>query len=281
MVLLYIMFIVNFADDSTVVTKAKTLLEASITANLNLDKIYNWLCANRLKLNIDKTKFSIFTKKKVTWNPIIKINNCIIEQTHCSKLLGIFVDNKLNFSNHIKKVCSKLAYCGHILNKVDKSVNTKIKKQMYYAFAAPLIEYGISVYASTSYKQLHPLQVIQNMLIRSLSNKILPTNMLFKKLGILNIKQLFSMKLACYMFRAKHGNCPETIINKIYTESQHSYRTRHKNLSKKPKFTKTISTKCLSWQAPSAWNELTTDIKNCNNYKKFKIMVKQYLLNSS
>jgi hypothetical protein len=52
--------VVSYADDTTLFCSGhnKEILENKI--NIELDKVYKWLCANKLLLNIDKTKCQIY-----------------------------------------------------------------------------------------------------------------------------------------------------------------------------------------------------------------------------
>lgn len=276
------LFMSNFADDTCIVARSKSLFELNLLVNINMQNVFVWLCANSLKLNIEKTKYTIFTNKRLQIQPVIKINNNVIEKTNCTKLLGVFVDSKLNFAIHISKLCSKLAFCGHILNKLDKCISVQIKKQIYYAFAAPLLEYAISLYGSTSKTSLAHLQVIQNMLIRNIypirHNNYISTSSMYKELSILNISQIYELNLACYMYKAKAALCPTTIKDIIISVNKHSYNTRNKNLLKKPQYTKTISTRSLAWQAPNIWNKVPESVKNVNSYKKFRSSFKLDIL---
>ena len=51
---------ITFAEDTKVIYAGKNLNDLTISVNKELDKIYNWLSANKLFLNINKTKYLIF-----------------------------------------------------------------------------------------------------------------------------------------------------------------------------------------------------------------------------
>lgn len=269
-----------FADDSTLVISNKNILQLEISTNIILSKLYRWLCANKLKLNINKTKYTIFSNKKILINPIIKINEQIIERTACTKLLGIDIDQSLNFSKHISKVCSKIAYCSHILTKLKGKTNIKILKSIYYAFANPIMEYAISIWGSTAKCFLQPLHVVQNSLIRAMQYVPRYTNMniVYKNLKILRISSLYYFSVCNYMFKAVNNSCPEIIKNILIIKNTNKYVTRQSNYLRKPQYTLSKCTKSLSWKAPTFYNLLPQDIKDSSSNKVFKNKLKVHIL---
>ena len=97
-----ILFSIVFADDTTVFYSSKNFQELSDVVNNELSKIKEWLNANRLSLNIDKTHFMIFRPKGKKENcPTIHINGSSIQEVDDAKCLGIIIDNKLNWIEHI------------------------------------------------------------------------------------------------------------------------------------------------------------------------------------
>ena len=84
-------------------------------ANVAMDKIAVWLKANKLCLNIDKTNYCIFKTTCVSTDniPDIVIDHKIIKRVDCCKYLGISLDCRLSFVQHINAIVSKVnQYCG-------------------------------------------------------------------------------------------------------------------------------------------------------------------------
>ena len=50
----------HFADDTNLLLSSKSIKDLRKKMNSDLNCIYQWLCANRLSLNTDKTEFLIF-----------------------------------------------------------------------------------------------------------------------------------------------------------------------------------------------------------------------------
>ena len=76
--------ILSFADDTTVYISNPSVDEMVDIVNTELKKLYGWLCANRLSLNIKKTNFCIFSptsnKHNIISNKTITLNDQIINQ---------------------------------------------------------------------------------------------------------------------------------------------------------------------------------------------------------
>ena len=62
-------------------------------------KIYDWLLANKLSLNVSKSNVLTFRTKNQSDQPILnlKINNENIEEKKCAKYLGVIFDHKLTW----------------------------------------------------------------------------------------------------------------------------------------------------------------------------------------
>jgi len=69
-----------FADDTNLFIHGKSLGELEITANNTLKQLTQWMAANKLSINIDKTCYSIFSpKNKVEKDIKLSINNITIK----------------------------------------------------------------------------------------------------------------------------------------------------------------------------------------------------------
>ena len=73
--------------------------------NKELKKLQEWLITNRLALNVSKTNFTIFSPpNKPLKNITLRIRKKVIEQKEYVKYLGILIDSKLSFSQHIASI---------------------------------------------------------------------------------------------------------------------------------------------------------------------------------
>ena len=169
--------------------------------NLNRDliSVNQWLCANKLSLNIDKSNFVIFRppQKKVNYNIKLKIDNKDIKEMKSIKYLGVYIDCHLKWKEHILEVSKKLARGIGILLKLRHFVNLASLVQVYYSITYSFLTYGIIVWGNTYSNNLQPLIILQKKAIRiiTFSDFRTHTSLIFKQLSLLSYAMLLSFKL--------------------------------------------------------------------------------------
>ena len=72
--------ILSFADDTTVYLAGPNINELVQTVNRELNLLYKWLCANKLSLNIEKTKQILFSPTETYIHPHVMINETPINR---------------------------------------------------------------------------------------------------------------------------------------------------------------------------------------------------------
>ena len=102
-----------------------------------------------------------------------------------TKYLGVFIDNKLNFEEHILTLENKIARSVGILSKVRYNFPLKTLLQLYHALIHPLLTYGIVVWGSTYPSYLSKLKTLQNKTMRIISGSHYcdEANPIYKNLG--------------------------------------------------------------------------------------------------
>ena len=104
---------IMFADDTNLFFSSSNIKTLFATVNHELEKISLWFIANRLSLNVEKTKYTLFHKKSVRDNiplklPDLKIANNSIERTTSIKFLGVMIDENITWEDHIHKIETNL-----------------------------------------------------------------------------------------------------------------------------------------------------------------------------
>ena len=101
-------------------------------------------------INLDTNKPAqevLFSKKKETQNdPNISLINIQVERVSHQKHLGIILDEKLNFKEHINSTTLKVNRGLAVLKKLRYSLPWKSLITIYKALLRPLLDYGDITY---------------------------------------------------------------------------------------------------------------------------------------
>ena len=158
---------VLFADDTNIFMSGKNLPSMAMALNEQLTAIYEWLCCNKLSLNVLKTHYMIFTQRNKKVNDIsLYINNVSIERVYVTKFLGVQIDSQLNLKNHIEYTCNKLRKCIGILSKARRKLQKSSLISLYYSFAFPYFINCNHVWGNTYQTNLNNAVLVQKKLIR-------------------------------------------------------------------------------------------------------------------
>src|SRR6267154_373085 len=114
-------------------------------------EIYQWCLSNKLTINLNKTNYTIFSHSRKTSveNINIYLGNFQIKYTTFCKYLGILIDHKLDWQDHIDFIYKKLLkFCG-IFYKIRDLLPFQCLKMVYFSFVYTHILYGIEIYANT------------------------------------------------------------------------------------------------------------------------------------
>ena len=133
---------IQFADDTTVSASGSDFGELCGIINEELKKIETWSNSNRMVLNSNKTRAVIFTNRLhdvVDGNCKISLNDVDVEFHHDVTFLGLILDDKLKFNDHISLVCTKLSKIVGILYRIRLLLPKKSLIGIYYSLFYPYL----------------------------------------------------------------------------------------------------------------------------------------------
>ena len=104
---------IMFADDTNLFYSNKYINTLFKIANEELNEINEWFRANKLSINVGKTKYIFFHKqddsKKIPQKlPMLILNNTTLERINSIKFLGAILDENTNWNRHMKLVENKI-----------------------------------------------------------------------------------------------------------------------------------------------------------------------------
>ena len=173
----------------------------------------NWLNANKLSLNTDKTHFILFTNKgKIITNYCkVYMNHQEISEVNSTKFLGIIINNQLNWKNHLDHICTKVSKNIGIILKARRVFDKRTLLSLYYSLIYPCLTYCIQVWGSTYQTHLSKLVILQKKIVRIIHG-VPPrthTEPLFSELNILKVSNLYKYSIALFMYKLNYSKLPD------------------------------------------------------------------------
>ena len=156
-----------FADDTNITVPGCTFAELEQATNSELNNLYNWLKANKLSLNIAKTELMVIsTRQKFLAENCSEINIQLdghpISRVEHTKSLGLNIDDRLSWSNHIKDLCKKISSAIGALRRIRPLISQSTEVQIYNALIQPHFDYCAPVWDGLSSYLCEKLQKLQN-----------------------------------------------------------------------------------------------------------------------
>ena len=250
--------------------------------NNELINIQNWLNANKLALNVDKSSFLIFhpPQKKLPYRIKLSINGRSFKYDKSIKYLGIMFDSHLKWKEHVKLVSNKVKRGIGIISKTRLFVSQSILFliNLYYTLIYSFLNYGITAWGNTYPSTTQPLLLFRKRALRliTFSGYREHTNPLFIKFEILKFHDLVEYNNALFVFNSEVFNNFFTPVN-----LQHNYRTRlaSKSSFSLPKARTKYGKFSIRFAGTQIWNSVDESIKKTTSISNFKIQMKQFLIN--
>ena len=275
-----------FADDTNLFLNNSNILNLETNLNVELEKVSQWLHANKLSLNIEKTSFVVFhsPQRRIDHRLNLRISNMFVKSDDQVKYLGLIFDSNLNWNPYLHELSKTISRGKGVLSKIRHFVNRNILHKLYYSLIYPFLTYGLSIWGNTYNSTLRPLITLQKRAIRTItfSKPDEHSEPLFKELEILKLTDLVTLHNALLMYHYYYNLLPSSFENFFQTvASLHSYNTRL--ASKSTYYINTIKTNYgkfnIRFAAVNVWNHLDERIKHLP-LKTFKNKVKLNILQS-
>ena len=147
----------NYGDDNTQYSTGKDLNRIRRNVEIDFMILHQWFHENHMKLNPGQCHYIEIGSKDLSHE--IMLNNNEMTSSNWEKLLGIFLDSKLNFESHVGSLCRKadqkinaLARLKNALATYHLPLNSVIKSRFTYC---PLIWMFTSRYLNNASNDIH------------------------------------------------------------------------------------------------------------------------------
>ena len=266
--------ICNFADDNTLYSGGIEL--SIILENLKHDmkSILKWFKVNSMKANPEKFQFMILGRKnrsKIT----LMINSKEIQEKDSVELLGIRIDKKLTFNEHINNLCRNANYKLYALRRIRKYLTRDQAKLLYSAFINSQFSYASTIWMFCRKNKYSKIQKIHHKSLKVVFNRDEEYLSLLEINNEISIHQKHLHALICEVFKSLNNTNPE------FMWSYFIFKNTTYNIKNGPLMILTgakstyYGINSVQFRACLLWNGLTRSIKHSESVPELKRKLKE------
>ena len=158
--------VVKYVDDTTVYDVLKLGQNGLLQESLN--ELIKWTSDNCMTINQKKTKQLVINFTKNEYDVNLIMNNESIEQVHEAKLLGVWINDKLNWDTHVNDIYSKAVKRLYLLVQLRRAGLCKKDLCKYYTTCIrSVLEYACQVFhGGLTKEQSDLLESVQKRALR-------------------------------------------------------------------------------------------------------------------
>ena len=261
-----------YADDVILYTAINTVEDCNKLQH-DLNTLVRWAEDWKMSFNLQKCEFLRITLKK---NPIAvqyTLHDYTIHEVTHAKYLGVVIDSKLSWSEHIKQVTNKANKVKGFLQRNLYNCPISIKTNCYKSMIKPIVEYACTIWAPHTQKDIAAIESVQRRAARFVCNNyssFTSVNALLSYLQWPTLEHCRNQLKALTMFKIVH-NLIDVPSNTLLKPATSDHYTRGHTAKFQRPFTRVDSYRYSF--IPSAikiWNSLPQDLINCTNINLFK-----------
>ena len=242
----------------------------------DLKKINDWAFQWKMTLNPDRSKQVqevIFSRKiKKATHPPLLFNNNNVSQVNSQKHLGVIVDVKLTFEEHLKNVLNKTSKTIGLLRKLSNLLPRQALVTIYKAFIRPFLDYGDVLYDQAFNNSFHAkIESIQYNACLAITGAIRGTSRekIYQELGLESLQLRRWYRKLCLFYKVFKNEHPKYLFNLIPVRRT-PYATRTVGNIPFIKIKHNFFKNSFFPSAIIEWNNLDPNLRNSKSILVFK-----------
>ena len=265
--------IANYADDNSPFACDKNISNVILQLEGDSNTLLEWVKNNGLKANPDKFHIILNGSHE---DEFIIVDEYVIQNSKCEKLLGIKIDYELSFDDHVTDLCKKASRKLHALSRISKFMNYKKRRLVMRSFISSQFWYCPLVWMFHSRRLNNRINSIHERSLRLVyDDKVSSFEELLIKDNSFTIHERNVQTLAIELYKVVNGLSPEIMKHvsplkeSIRYPSENILITRNVNSVK-------YGTGTLAHLGPKIWGIIPNDIKSEPSLNIFKKKIKRW-----
>ena len=271
-----------YADDKQLYFSNANARIVQKTLNSELAVVSSWITDNGLLLNPQKCKSLIFRRTNSKHNQTeeekinFSVNGTLIEPSTTCKLLGVHIDERLNFNNHVASICKKISKQIAVISRFRKLLSIQTKLTLYKAYILPHFTYCSTVWMHCGKTASDKLEKLNKRALRLIFND--NANTYTTLLETANMPSLYDRRvqdMCILIYKVIHGTTP-TPLRTLLTLRSKSRNLRGELILVQPRvITTKYGLNTFRYYGPKIWNSLNDELRTSPTLKKFVTRIRK------
>ena len=268
----------NYADDNSMIYSSPDI--NAILTNLKHDckNAIKWFGNNSMEANPDKFQFMVLSSDPLEQQKIEIENDITLLSESRVKLLGVIIDDRLQFNDHISAMCCRAARQLNALARISKHLDSKSKHIIYNSFVASNFNYCPLVWHFCGQVNNNKLEKLQERSLRIIHidyEASFETLLKCSKQESLLTKRLKIMILE--VFKTVNRLNP-SCLHDLFTNNEVVYDLRTQKLEQPKRRTTTYGLRTFSYLGSKLWKLLASEYSEVNDidYERLKFLIKYW-----
>ncbi|MEW8547257.1 MAG: reverse transcriptase family protein [Candidatus Thiodiazotropha sp.] len=268
-----------YADDTTLydIQISQQMIEQNL--QIALDQLRTWSKNNGMLLNAAKTKVMLVTtnqkrQRLTTASLKLEYMDESLQMVSSDKILGVFVDNNLKWSDHIKHITKKISSNIWLLSKIKHFLSQAHRIQFYKSYVQPHIDFCNMVWGSTCESNKLKIFRLQKRACRViLDYNVEDSHEALSSLKILSLYDRLLLRKAKFMYKVYNGLTPQyisdnfTLRNEVNTSVV--LRSSASGCFVPPQPKKECFKHSMRYSGCLIWNSLPNEVKCAQTLETF------------
>ena len=203
-----------YVDDHQVFVAHETMKRVEKILVDNGEKMTKWYQDNLLKVNCDKYQAMVLGNPKGERNADLDISGEKVEQSQSIKILGVTLDENLNFKDHLRSVSKKVAGMIGVLRRLKNLIPVNAKLLLYKSAIMPHLTYCHLVWHFCTASDNRKLERLQERALRLVYNTTAESyDALLKRAKLTTLQNRRLQDILILMFKVKNKLTTNEIAN--------------------------------------------------------------------
>ena len=216
----------NYADDNTLVNSDACILSLKSKLEKSANMASHWFANNHMKSNFSKFQEMILNNHPDSCEISLRVANTDVKLNDCVKLLGVYIDYELKFTNQVDHLCKRTSRQLSALRRIAKYLKKDCMMKLFNAFILSNCNYSSVVWHFCTRESTWKVEKIHKSALRIVLNDYKSNYDTLLQLSNLQPLLISRFKASLYEVYKCTREINPSCMNELFSKIIHPYHTR-------------------------------------------------------